>query len=63
MTQLQLDLDDRKLVCSTVTGEVGRLDHIKGNLAFVAVPGKGWLEMWSVVNTIPAEDLFVWPRY
>lgn len=61
--QLQLDLDDRQLVCSIVTGETGRLDHVKGNLAFVAVSGKDWLEMWALANTLPAEHLFIWPRY
>lgn len=63
MTQLQLDLDDRQLVRSTTTGELGRLGHIKGNLAFVQFPGVDHLTMCAVGNIKPAADLFIWPRY
>lgn len=61
--QLQLDLDDRQKVRSTVTGEVGRLDHIKGNLAFVQFPDVEWLVMCAVKNIKAVDDLFIWPRY
>ncbi len=61
--QMELNLDDSQLVRHATTGSTGRLDHIKGNLAFVSVPDKDWLEMWSVANTMPAEHLFIWPRY
>ncbi len=63
MTQLELNINDRQLVRHATTGNTGRLGYIKGNLAFVSVPGKDWLEMWAVANTIPAEHLFIWPRY
>ena len=62
MPQLELDLNDRQLVRNKATGNTARLDHLRGNIAFVGVPERG-LVMWAVANTIPAEHLFVWPRY
>lgn len=59
----QLHLDDRQLVCHATTGEIGRLDHIKGNLAFVQFPGVDHLTMCAVGNIKPVADLFIWPRY
>ncbi len=61
--QLQFTLDDRQVVRSTVTGETGRLDHIKGNLAFVQFPDVEWLVMCAVKNIKAVEHLFIWPRH
>lgn len=63
MQQLLLGLNDRQLVRSTVTGAEGRLDHIKGNLAFVQFPGVGYLTMCAVENIKPVGHLFIWARY
>ena len=63
MIQLELDLNDRQLVCSIITGDVGRLDHINGNLAFVQFSDVGYLTMCAVANIKPVEHLFIWPRY
>ena len=60
---LEFDLDDRQLVRHATTGNVAELDHIRGNLAFVAVQEHDWLDMWQVANTIPADCLFIWPLY
>jgi len=62
MRQLELDLNDRQLVRSASTGDLGRLDRVRGNIGFVYFADQG-LIMLAVKNIIPAEHLFVWPRY
>ncbi|KKL78791.1 hypothetical protein LCGC14_2021320 [marine sediment metagenome] len=63
MIQLNFDLGDRQLVRHATTRAAGRLDHIKGNLAFVQFPGVGYLTMCGVKNIKPAADLLIWPLY
>jgi len=62
MRQLELDLNDRQKVRNTYTGWTGRLDYIRGNLAFIYFDEHG-MKMSRVENVKPVEDLFIWPRY
>lgn len=62
MAQQQLDLEDRQLVCSLTTGDTGRLDEVRGNVAFVYFESEGLL-MCALECIKPVDDLFIWSRY
>lgn len=62
MIQLELGLNDRQLVRSLTTGNSGRLDEIRGNIAFVYFESEGVI-MCATERVVPVEHLFFWPLY